>query len=141
MSVPTLEPLTNHFAVQRRGPETSHEIAEIILRAAKTDGVLFRHLEAFGLVSIGSMNFVRFRSEGAEVARTVLTGIGHSQNRAVIGPSAPGEYLVWVPGGRSAKVSNLLMHQVARPGETKLYMGTRIKRWEEQFRSIETPQV
>lgn len=129
--LPIDEPLKTYFAVQLLPKEGAHTIAKVILQTARDESILFRRLEVLDTASIGSTTFVRVRSDLINPF-PILDKL-HSSGRAVISSTANGEYAVRFSGGRTGKVSNLLMHAEARLGQSRMYRGTKIKRWEAQF--------
>lgn len=104
-----------------------------MLVASKGVGVLYRHLEALGAFTVGSLEFNRFRSDMGDIEAPKVLGFLFGLGRVVIGRLSTGEYELRSPSGRVASISNLVIHMAAKPGETRMYRGTRIKRWEEQF--------
>lgn len=124
-------PLTAYFAVQLQGKETSHHVAEVVLKAAKEIDLLFRRLEVLDTLSVGGASVVRMR---ADILNPYpLIDRIHAAGRAVISAGTGGEYIVRFPGGRTGRYPTTTMHAVAKLGQARMYRGTRIKRWECQF--------
>lgn len=128
---PLNEPLNTYFAVQLKDKEVAHHVAAVVLRTARGLNVLFRRLEVLDTVTVGTLTFVRMRADLLN-PYPVLDQI-YTDGRGVIGSMTGGEYAVRMPGRPVGKVSNLFMHAAAKLGQTRMYRGTKIKRWEAQF--------
>jgi hypothetical protein len=132
-SIPTPldEPLRTFFAIQLKQGEGVHHVAEAVLRAAKDVPPLFRRLEVMDKLSIGTGSYVRMRTDMAKPS-PVLDKL-YNEGRAVVSSTQGGDYTIRIPGGRIGKVSNLVMHAVAKTGQSQMFQGTKIKHWERQF--------
>lgn len=127
--LPIIETNT-YFAVQLLQNETTHRVAELILRAARDIKVLFRRLEILDTITIGTNRYARVRTDlaspNAVLDRLLL-------QRSVVAPVSGSSYLVRFPDGRTGKLTSFVMHVAPRPGQSRIYRGPKIKRWEEQF--------
>ncbi len=122
-------PLTTHFAVQILSGESDQEIAFTILQASKKLGRLFRRLEVIGTHSIGVTPFLRFRADPVDIAK-ILQGVQDDRGIITLGS---GGYKVRLPDGRTGSVSTLAMHAPVTVGRQRMFKGTKIKGWENQF--------
>jgi hypothetical protein len=122
--------LSTYFAVQSTRYETSHDVAKAVMMASKTAQVLFRRLESLDTMSVGTSTFIRFRAD-LGTPRAVF-GALLAGGRGVI--ECQGKtYVVKLPGGRSGPMNTLTMHAEPKPGNQRMYRGTKIKSWEDQF--------
>ncbi len=128
---PIGEPLNTYFAAQLKAAERPHHVAQEVMKAAKGAAVLFRHLEVMDTVSVGTFTFVRMRSEIINPF-PILDRL-YEAGRGVVAVSPGGEYLVRLPGGRSGRVAQAVMHATAKLGQSRMYRGTKFKFWDRQF--------
>jgi hypothetical protein len=123
-------PLGHHFAVQLHRGETQPRVAEAVLYTADKMKLSFRKLQTLDILSVGALHYVRMRTDlpeqGALIDRFLREG------RAVISQMS-GIYLARFPDGRIGRVPASSIQIAARMGQDKLYKGTKIKRWEQQF--------
>jgi hypothetical protein len=133
---PLDEPLNTYFAVQLKQGEQAVHVAEAVMKAAKTEGILFRRLEVLDTMSLGSMSFARMRSEIANPF-PILDRL-YIEGRAVVNRVQGSEYAVRLQGGRVGKVTNVLMHATAKLGQSRMYRGTKFKYWARQFEAAPT---
>ncbi len=134
MQEATVDPereLRTYFAVQLKPDESPHRAAEDVIRTGKILGILFRRLEVIDTIKIGPTEYIRVRSDLLNpfpILEALL-----SKGRNVVRCSSEGGYELHRPGGRVGKVSTMMMHSTAKPGQTRMYYGPKIKRWEAQF--------
>lgn len=130
---PLDESLKTYLAVQLKPREAPIHVVSAFMNTAKGLNVFFRRLEVLDTLTVGGTSFVRMRTE-------VVTPYGimdklYDAGRSVIYSTQGGEYVAKLPGGRTGKVAHLVMHAVPKLGQTKMYRGTKMKHWAEQFRS------
>lgn len=128
---PIDEPLKTYFAAQLKPGEQPIRVVAAVMKAAKAGAILFRRLELLDTVSIGTLSFVRMRSE--MVNPYPILDVLYNEGRAVVSSIQGGEYIVRLPGGRMGKITNLLMHATAKLGQTRMFRGTKFKYWDRQF--------
>jgi hypothetical protein len=128
---PLDEPLKTYLAVQLKPREVSIHVVKAVMGAAKDLGILFRRLEVLDTMTMGTLSFVRMRTEML-APYTILDRL-YSDGRSVISSMNGGEYMARLLGGRVGKVNNLVMHATPKLGQAKMYRGTKIKHWERQF--------
>jgi hypothetical protein len=128
---PIEEPLNTYFAVQLRQHEATIDVVASVMRAAKATKILFRRLEILDKISIGTSEYARMRSD-VPSASLILDQL-FREGRAVVGLVPGNGYVVRVAGGRTGKVTNLLMHATSKPGYARVFRGTKMKFWARQF--------
>ena len=122
-------PLGTYIAVQLGHGEDTHRVAALYMKTAK--GLpLFRRLEVLDTMTLGMSAYVRMRTDDPNPV-PILDRL-YDAGRGVIHVAA-GEYMVRIPGGRFGKVPSLTMIGSAKPGQARLYRGTKIKLWMRQF--------
>ncbi len=129
---PPDEPLNTYFAVQLKPREQAIHVVEAIMKVAVDAGILFRRLEVLDTVTIGTMAFVRVRSEIVNPF-PILDRLYSAEGRAVVSAAKGGEYSARMQGGRIGRVTHLLMHATAKLGQTRMFRGTKFKHWDRQF--------
>lgn len=127
---PLDEPLSTFFAVQPKPREHAVNVVEAVMRAAKSSGVLFRHLELLDTITIGTTPFVRMRTETTSLA-PILDQL-YSDGRSCVSAKG-GEYVARLQGGRVGKVPQALMHATAKMGQSRMFRGPKFKFWDRQF--------
>ena len=128
---PLDEPLKTYFAAQLRPGEQPIHVVAALMKAAKEAKILFRHLELLDVVTIGTVSYVRMRSE--IVNPYPILDLLYGTGRGVVSSMQGGEYVARLPGGRMGRVSGLVMHATAKLGQTKMFRGTKFKHWDRQF--------
>lgn len=117
-----------YFAVQLLRCEHIKDVANAIMQAAESRGVLFRKLQVMDFVSVGTSSFVRFRSDLAEPA-TVLSGL----KRGFIS-FAEGNYrFTFADGRQGVRFPTTIMCSVQKVGFGQTFAGPKIRRWAQQF--------
>ncbi len=124
----TLHSAKTYFAVQCRNDESPDELAKLILQTAKARGLRFTGLEYMGRDSFGNAEYYRFRTDLGDIS-TILDRL-QTAGRGVVS-SKLGGFVLKMPGGRHGLVSSSRMYALPRQG--RLYRGTAMKLWEEQF--------
>jgi len=122
-----------YFAIESLRGENFKHVTQIVLEAADKRGILFRRLQVLDIISVGAKAFVRFRADMANLQPVV----NQLKDRGVIHEFGGG-YVVHLVDGRKAKFSMAIMCSVPKAGFGQLFVGTRIKRWKQQFPSIST---
>ena len=129
--VPKAEPEGVTWFALHQIRETTEGMAELLLKTAASEGVLFRQLDALGTFTIGRYTFVRMRADTLKLPR-VLKRLWREDRRSSV-VAGPGGYLVTLPDGRTGKVPATTLHTLPPMGQTQQFKGTKIKRWELQF--------
>lgn len=129
-NLPPDEPLRTYIAVQVKPDEHPIRVVEAFVRTAGDVKILFRHLELLDTISIGTVTFARMRTD--ILNPEPILGHLHESGRAVVS-SPRKEYEVRLSGGRTGRVSNLIMHATPKVGQSRMFRGTRFKFWERQF--------
>lgn len=124
--------LKTYFAVQKLGGEHYLNVVEAVLDSAHAQGILFRKIQVMDLSSVGGASFVRFRSD-LEDALPVLQPL--LEKRAVIALE-PGtsNFKAVFPTGRTGNFPISTMLMGPKMGYGQVYVGTKIRRWKEQFK-------
>jgi hypothetical protein len=122
-----------YFAIESLRGENFKHVTQIVLEAADKRGILFRRLQVLDIISVGAKAFVRFRADMANLQPVV----NELKDRGVIHEFGGG-YVVHLVDGRKAKFSMAIMCSVPKAGFGQLFVGTRIKRWKQQFPSFST---
>jgi hypothetical protein len=118
-----------YAAVQILESETAHTTIERIMRAAKAQNVSFRTLELLGIVPMGRLKLVRFRTD--KPITQVLNSF--RPYRSII-LQEQGSYMAHMPDGtRSVAIPSLTMTCVAEPALKRTYRGVGVQFWERQF--------
>jgi hypothetical protein len=116
-------------AVEIKEGETAHMTVKTVLDAAQAKQCRLSTLELLGILTLGRMKFIRFRTESKTLA-TVLTTL----DRGVV-LQGPGGYRLRFPGdtGPGVAVSISSMASVGEPGIKRTYRGPGVQYWERQF--------
>jgi len=122
--------LGTYFAVQLLRCEHIKEVANAVMQAAETRGALFRKLQVMDLVSVGTVTFVRFRSDLANPG-AVLTNL----NRGFISFLDGNYRITFADGRQGVKFPTTIMCSVQKVGFGQTFAGPKIKRWAQQFAS------
>jgi hypothetical protein len=116
-------------AIQILEGETAHMTVERFMKAAMAQKVGFKTLEVMGIVPLGRLKLLRFKTDQSVTSvvqsfapyRTIIYQEGAS-------------YVARVPEvGSVSKVNSLTMNCVAEPAVKRTYRGPGIKYWERQF--------
>lgn len=95
---------------------------------AENKGCKFGSMELLGILTMGRIKFIRFRTESKSL-QDVLLGL----DRGVVYQDG-GKYLLRFPGGNDpSPVSISTMTSVGEPGIKRTYRGPGVKYWERQF--------
>jgi hypothetical protein len=115
--------------------ETVTELVYVFIKAAVEHNLKFELVEVFGMISIGTSKFLRFRTDCPNLPATVARLL--NEGRGTILQDAKCGYRVRLPDGREGPVALMTMQAVALPGYPKSYRGPKIKFWQSQFESLE----
>lgn len=127
---PIQEPLNTYLGVQIKPKQSAHDVAAIVMSAAKDMGVLFRRLEMLDTISVGTFSYARMRTDIVNPVK-ILNHLRSVQHATIA--YEEGDYVLTFPDGRVGRVPNLVMHAIPKLGQSRMYRGTRIKHWERQF--------
>lgn len=122
--------MVTYFAAQLLRCEHIKDVANAVMQAAETRGVLFRKLQVMDFVSVGTSSFVRFRSDLPDPA-AVLTNL----NRGFISFSDGNYRITFADGRQGVKFPTTIMCSVQKVGYGQTFAGPKIKRWAQQFAS------
>jgi hypothetical protein len=126
--------LGTYFAIQLLQGENYMDVAYAVTAAADSAGILFRKLQVLDLPTFGTTNFVRFRSDIEDI-RAVIKSLGRESY--IIQESSA--FIARLPNGRKGKYSTSAMLAAPRMGLGQVFFGTRVKRWEHQFKKEISP--
>jgi len=130
--IPKVDPvkvhLSTYFAVQLLRCEKAIDVLRLVLEDADKKGILFRKIQVLDITSVGGTSFVRFRSDVSD-AHTIVKDF---PDRAIITQSLEG-YRAWFPSGKTGKFPASSMCVGPKMGYGQTYVGTRVKRWKQQF--------
>lgn len=118
---------TTYFAVETKRGETSHEVANLVITSATKLGLTFKALEAMGSVTVGAVNFTRFRTDlrGHEALLDAL-GRGTIAMR-------DGACRVILTGGRQGAYPSQRLFTAPLTGTSRVYRGPGQPHAERQF--------
>ncbi len=123
-------PLNNYFAVQFFSGETEKTAIEPVFHASSKIRKFFRRLEVLDTFSVGSVRFLRCRTDRSDMADILLEV--QLQGRGIVSLTN-GAYVASI-GGRTGSVSSTGMHlEVKNENLRRMYKGTKIIGWEMQF--------
>jgi hypothetical protein len=125
----TLTTAKSYFAIEAMSGETSDDVARLILKTAEESGLRFVGLECLSTESFGMATFFRFRTDLPDVS-TIIDSLW-DRGRGVIQNKARGGFMLRTSNGRSGSVSGTRMY--GAPRQNRVYRGTAMKFWEEQF--------
>lgn len=120
-------------AIELKAQEDIHAGVEIFFRLASGLGLVFTSLEPFGTTKVGSMTFLRFRTDCPNLDLLVPSLQG--ENRGVILPAQTG-YVLYTQTTKGT-VAVITMQSTKPPGLHRKYRGTASKFWERQFPTLE----
>lgn len=115
-------------AIQILEGETSHKTVETFMRAADAQKVGFKVLEVLGVVHLGRMKLVRFKTDGH-----VIPLLQSFSKERVLIMLDQGQYWVTTPEGTRNRINTLTMQCVAEPSLRHSYRGVSIQYWDRQF--------
>jgi hypothetical protein len=122
--------LHTYFAVQILKRENYKDVVQTVLSAADANKILFRKIQVLDVNPVGATNFVKFRSDVADASGIVKS----LEGRAFI-IKIDGSFIVHFPNGRiGGKYPIFGMCSTPKMGFGHTFVGTRTKRWAEQFR-------
>lgn len=121
--------LGTYFSLQLLRGESYKDVAHAFLDAAEKLGALFRKLQVMDLMTVGTTTFVRFRTDLTPI-EPILSVMS---NRGTVSADVTGGYTVKFLGGRSGKYPTSTMCLQPKLGFGQILMGTRLKRWRQQF--------
>lgn len=115
-------------AVEINQGETAHATVKSVMDFAAKEGCSFTSFELLGILTLGRIKFIRFRTESKTLQDVLLKldrGVAYQQG---------GGYLIRFPGEGPPSVVNILtMTSVGEPGLKRSYRGPGVKYWERQF--------
>ena len=115
-------------AVEILQGETAHATVKHVMDAALTKGIRFHSLELLGILMLGRIKFIRFRTEAKaidEILKTLDRGVVYQ---------VKAKYVIEFPGVPSPGiVSVVTMASVGEPGIKRIYRGPGVPYWERQF--------
>lgn len=116
-------------AIEIKQGEVAHMTVKALMDAAQAKGCRIPSLELLGILTLGRLKFIRFRTE-SKTLPTVLTTL----DRGVVCQEAGG-YRLRFPGetGPGAPVNIVTMTSVGEPGIKRVYRGPGAQFWERQF--------
>lgn len=121
--------LGSYFSIQILRGESYRDVANAVLTASDSLGVLFRKLQVMDIMAVGTTAFVRFRSDITELDK-VLQAL---PTRGRVAADATGAYVVTFQDGRRGKYPTSTMNSSAKLGFGQTFAGPRIKNWRRQF--------
>ena len=114
-----------YAAIEVREDETPHEVVEMLMKLAVEKSTPFKALEVFGVMTVGTIALVRFRTDCS------IDTIQHIRDRAYIIPTTAGFRLY--DGLDEGKVDTMTMTQPYLPNQRRLYRGPAVSLWARQF--------
>lgn len=121
--------LSTYFSVQILRGESYKDVAHAFLDTADRLGLLFRKLQVMDIMTVGTTPFVRFRTDLTSVDPVIKEMV----NRGSVTVDPAGGYVAKFLGGRSGKYPTSTMCLQPKLGFGQILMGTRLKRWKQQF--------
>jgi hypothetical protein len=119
-----------YAAVEIRSYETPHKVVEHIMIHAANAEQRFLSLYVYGVTSLATINFVRFRSD---VSLDVLETMLHQEGRAIIVWKDDHYEVKYRDGIKPKQVPTYVMLASETPITHRRYKGPKIKTWEQQF--------
>lgn len=116
-------------AVEIKQGETAHGVVKAVMDEASAKGCKFSSFELLGILTLGRIKFIRFRTDSKTLQDVLLT-----LNRGVVYQNGGG-YFIRFPeeSGKHAPVNILTMTSVGEFGIKRLYRGPGVQYWERQF--------
>lgn len=115
----------SYAAIEVKEDETPHEVVEMLMKLAVERSTPFKALEVFGVMTVGVLALVRFRTDCS------IDTVQHLKDRAYIIPTTAGFRIY--DGLDEGKVDTFTMTQPYLAGQRRLYRGPAQKFWERQF--------
>jgi hypothetical protein len=113
-------------ALEMKVGESAHNVIEAFTRASVAKGHTFDVLDFLGILPLGKVKYVRFRTDSPNIQ-----GILDDRNVVFF---KNGEYIAQNPaGGFLGRVSGSSMQQPYDPSLHREYRGPRLQHWERQF--------
>jgi len=125
----TLQSAKSYFAIQADKGENPDDVAQLILTTAKTAQLSFAGLEFMGPDSFGTTIYFRFRTDLGDI-NPLIERLG-ACGRGVIYNKPGAGFMLKTPDGRHGFVPGTRMYST--PRQPRVYRGTSMKLWEEQF--------
>lgn len=114
-------------ALEIRPGETAHQVVRQFMEKAQNLNRPFNTFELLGVLTLGRIKFVRFRTDCKEQV-PVLEAL----DRGYVYQDG-GSYALAFPGQSPGSVSITAMQAVGDPGIRRVYRGPSVKFWERQF--------
>lgn len=115
-------------AVEIKQGETAHGTVKAVMDFATTEGCPFTSMELLGILLLGRIKFIRFKTESKALQEVLL-----KLDRGVVYQKGGG-YLIRFPGEATPGPVNILtMTSVGEPNIKRTYRGPGVKYWERQF--------
>lgn len=129
--------MSNRFAgVQFKRAEDTRAVVHSFMLAACQHGLEFQHLEVFGIFTVGSSKFIRFRTDCKDFTPIVARLL--NENRGSITPDPKRGYLIRLPSGQEGVVEISKMLATPLSGYPLVFRGPKIKYWERQFEELKS---
>jgi hypothetical protein len=126
----TLVNAKTYFAVQAKTYETARDVSRLVLQAAATVGISFKRLESMDILSVGTTNFVRFRSDVVD-ATPILDAL-EAQGRGSIRLEGI-RYMLRAKGRVGSIPTTRILSAPCVTSQQQVYLGTSVQQWAEQF--------
>ncbi len=118
--------LKTFAALEMKVGESAHNVIEAFIRVSIAKGYTFNLLDFLGILSLGKVKYVRFRTDSSNIQ-----GILGDRNAIFF---KNGEYIVQSPAGEFlGRISGSSMQQPGDPSLHREYRGPRLQYWERQF--------
>jgi hypothetical protein len=117
-----------YAAVEIKQGETTHATIKTVMDFAVTEGCVFASLELLGVLLLGRLKFIRFRTESKTLQDVLL-----KLDRGVVYQHERGYFLRFPGEAPPSPVNILTMTSVGEPGIKRTYRGPGVKYWERQF--------
>ena len=117
-----------YAAVEIKQGETAHATIKTVMDFAVTEGCVFASLELLGVLLLGRLKFIRFRTESKTLQDVLL-----KLDRGVVYQHERGYFLRFPGEAPPSPVNILTMTSVGEPGIKRTYRGPGVKYWERQF--------
>jgi hypothetical protein len=115
-------------AVEINQGELAHATVKAVMDHADAAGCRFNTFELLGILTLGRIKFIRFRTESKTLQDVLLR-----LDRGVIYQQGGGYQLRFPGGGTPTPVNILSMTSVGESGIKRTYRGPGVKYWERQF--------
>jgi hypothetical protein len=137
MITPTKKSLDLQFAgIQVKNSfESVPELVWLFMQAAIEHDLKFEVVEVFGMMTVGTSKFLRFRTDCPNLPATAARLM--NEGRGSIMPDNKGGYRIRLPDGREGPIPVMSLQAVALPGFPQSFRGPKIKFWTKQFENLE----